>query len=95
MEDAIAAPAALDIAALMLEGPWFLGRRLDRDRLVRRYLAARTTNAGRDFERALDAATIAITLSQDLSELEATHGATAVDAFIAERLAAVRRLNLG
>ena len=91
-EDAIGAPAALDIAALMLEGPWFLGRSLDRDRLVRRYLAARTTDPGRDFDRELDAATLMITVSQDVADLGATQGATAVRALSGERVAALRRL---
>jgi hypothetical protein len=53
-EDAVRAPAAFDVAALMLEGPWFLGRSLDRDRFVRRYLLARNTDSERDFERELD-----------------------------------------
>lgn len=93
-EDAIAGPAALDIAALMLEGPWLLGRSLDRDRLVRRYLAARTTGIGPGLDRELDAATLMITLSQNIAELEATQGPTAVNAFIGQRIAAVRRLAL-
>jgi hypothetical protein len=93
-EDALGGPAALDIAALMLEGPWFLGRSLDRDRVLRRYLAARTTEIGRAFDRELDAATLMITISQNIAELEAAQGATAVDAFTGERLAAMRRLRL-
>lgn len=78
----------------MLEGPWYLGRSLDSDRVVRRYLAARTTETGRDFDRELDAATLMITISQNIEELEAAHGPPAVDAFIGERLAAARRLGL-
>lgn len=94
-EDALAGPAALDVAGWLLEGPWKYGRSLDQDAAIRRYLRTRPGDVdAASFRRAVDAATLFLTPSQNLDALADTCGQAALDAFVAERVAALARLGL-
>lgn len=91
-EDAILGPPALDVAAWFLEGPWSLGRPINREMAILTYLAARTVPVDTEaFRRQLDAATILLTPTQNLTELAELD---ALPGFIAERNAALLRLGL-
>jgi Phosphotransferase enzyme family len=92
-EDATIAPAGLDLAAWLLDGPWHYGRSFDRDAMLTRYLNGPNVVARPALEPALDAAVVLITSSQDIVELQATMGSAALDAFVTDRLDALNRLS--
>jgi hypothetical protein len=58
-DDAVLGPPALDVAAWLLDGPWYLGRGIDRDQ-------TRAAYGRRVDDIELDAAVLLITLTQDL-----------------------------
>ena len=92
-EDAVFGPAALDLAAWFLEGPWSLGRPFDRKRALDTYCGARATGVPRlELERTLDAALILVTLTQNLRELATQPGR--LEVLNAERIAALDRLGI-
>jgi hypothetical protein len=91
-EDAVWSAAELDLAAWLFDGPWHLGRRIDRDRAVKRYLEGRSHVDPEGFEQRLDAAILLMTVSQDLASLRRTKGRAALEAFVNERLEAIARL---
>jgi len=92
-EDSLAGPAALDIAAWAMEGPWALGTSIDLSAAVDHYLVRRRVPVDRRrLSTAVDAATVLLTPSQNLASLAATGGSGAVAAFVADRLAALDRL---
>jgi thiamine kinase-like enzyme len=91
-EDALFGPAALDLAAWLLEGPWSLGRSLDRTAALDVYCAARVQPVDRrQLERTLDAAVIASTLGQNLTAL-ARESPDGLRVLVDERVAALDRL---
>lgn len=92
-EDALIGPAAIDLAAFCGSGPWILGRSLDRDRVLATYHAKRR-HAVASLERSFDAAVIVWTVSQNLDALRDERGSSAFEAFIQERVDALRRLKL-
>jgi hypothetical protein len=85
-DDAVFGPPALDLAAWLLEGPWYLGQRIDRDELGVAY-------HGDIDESHLDAAILLISRTQDLASL-AQKGSEALNAFVDERMECVERLGL-
>ena len=87
------APAVLDLAAWMLDGPWHFARAFDRDSMLTRYLSGSKSVTRSALEPALDAAVVLITASQNLVELQASMGSDALAAFVSERLDALGRLS--
>jgi hypothetical protein len=92
-EDAVIAPAALDLAGWMLDGPWHFARAFDRGSMLTRYLSGLESISPEELEPALDAAIVLITSSQNLVELQASMGSDALEAFTRERLDALDRLS--
>ena len=84
-DDAVLGPPALDVAAWLLEGPWFLGRTIDREE-------ARAAYGEKVDDIQLDAAVLLITLTQDLVSLTESKGPAVVGAFIDERMECLARL---
>ncbi|MFD0556507.1 phosphotransferase family enzyme [Stackebrandtia endophytica] len=92
-EDSLAGPAALDVAAWAMEGPWGSGSSIYGPAALDHYLARRRAPVERRrFSLAVDAASILLTPSQNLTELADSRGSGAVAAFVADRLAALDRL---
>jgi hypothetical protein len=91
-EDSVIAPAAWDLAAWMLDGPWHYARTIDRGSMLTRYLSTFESVTRDDLEPALDAAVVLITASQNLVELQASMGNDALAALVSERLDALDRL---
>lgn len=94
-EWASAAPAAVDLACWLGEGPWQFARRLDRDAALATYLAARRRAIDRPmFERALDASLVLFVFANNLPSLARKAGREAMQARIAQSLDALERLGL-
>lgn len=92
-EWASAAPAAVDLACWLGEGPWQFARRLDRDASLTTYLAARERPVDRPaFERALDAALVLFLFANNLPSLARAAGREALQAMIVERVEALARI---
>lgn len=86
-DDAVLGPPALDLAAWLLEGPWFLGRIIDREEARAEY--------GEEVDDVqLDAAVLLITLTQDLVSLRKSKGPALVGALIDERMECLARLGV-
>lgn len=86
-DDAVLGPPALDLAAWQLEGPWFLGHTIDRERTRAAY--------GRIIDDAeFDAAVVLVTLTQDLESLCESKGPEVLAAFIDERMECLARLGV-
>lgn len=86
-DDALLGPPALDVAAWLLDGPWFFGRTLDRDNVCAAY--------GQEIDdNQLDAAVVLITLTQDLVSLGEERGQAVADAFVDDRMDCLARLGL-
>jgi len=75
------------------DGPWLLGRSSPRDGCIDLYSSGLDVHLP-SLERALDAAVLVWTLSQNLDALREERGPEALDAFITERMAALERLAL-
>lgn len=92
-EWASSAPAGVDLACWLNEGPWQFGHRLDRDRCLLTYLDARTRPVDRRLlERSLDAALVIFFFANNLPSLAREAGPAALQALIAESEQALERL---
>jgi hypothetical protein len=89
-DDALLAPAELDVAAWMLEGHWFLGRRISFDEVRATYRPQPA--APPPDEARLAAALLLVTATQDLVSLRDDEGEAALTRFLDERLDALDRL---
>lgn len=88
------APAGVDLACWLNEGPWQFGRRLDRDRCLLAYLDARSRPVDRRLlERSLDAALVIFFFANNLNSLAREAGRDALQSLIAECREALERLD--
>lgn len=94
-EWASAAPAAVDLACWLDEGPWHFKRSLDRDAALETYFAARRRAVDRPaFEHALDASQVLFLFANNLPSLARAAGRDALQSMIEERVEALGRLGL-
>ena len=92
-EDSLVGPAVFDLAAFFGNGPWMFGRALSRRKWLEPYRAALGTHRPA-LDEAFDAALLLWTLSQSLDDLLVERGATALEAFVSERIDALDQLGL-
>jgi len=94
-EWASAAPAAIDLACWLAEGPWQFARPFDHERYLAVYFERRARPIDHPvFRRALDAALVLFLFSDNLPSLARSSGREALQLTIAERAEALKRLGL-
>jgi hypothetical protein len=93
-DDALLGPPALDLAAWMLDGHWFLGRTIDPEEVLESYQRHEVDGTPAITSAELDAALVLVTVTQDLPSLRDERGEAALARFVDERQNALVRLGL-